>query len=204
MITRLEGVLIEKTAPRVVLDVHGVGYELELPMSSYYDLPDTGATLCLKTHLVVREDAHLLFGFITEAERAIFRELIKVSGIGAKVALAILSSLSVEAFVQIIRSKDTASLTRVPGIGKKTAERLTLELSDRFGASAPASSTSVALAASGLPGGTARSTRGDAVQALATLGYKPADAELMIRQVFVEGMATEELIRLALKKSLAR
>lgn len=205
MISRIEGVLIEKLAPRVVLDVHGVGYELELPMSSFYDLPALGVAVCLRTHLVIRDDSHLLIGFKTEIERALFRELIRVSGIGIKVGLAILSSVSVDEFIQIIQSKDIASLIRVPGIGKKTAERLTLELHDRlkapnFAAATTASGEVLTASAGSAP----RSAWNDAASALNALGYKPADAERMIKQIFVEGLSTEELIRLALKKCLAK
>lgn len=204
MISRLEGLLIEKLAPRVVLDVHGVGYELELPMSSFYDLPAIGASVCLKTHLVIRDDAHLLIGFKTDIERALFRELIRVTGIGVKVGLAILSSISVDEFIQIIQSKDIASLIRVPGIGKKTAERLTLELHDRLKAPNFAVSTTGGQASEACAGSAPRSAWIDAASALNALGYKPADAERMIQQIYAEGLSTEELIRLALKKSLAK
>lgn len=196
MISRLRGVLIEKSPPHIVLDVQGVGYELELPISSYYNLPELGETVSLRTHFIVREDAQLLIGFSTEEERAVFRELIKVRGIGAKVALAILSTLSVDTFVQTIQSEEISMLTRVPGVGKKTAERLILELRDRFNDHATTLVPTESVESDPL---SPSSPRMDAVQALASLGYKQSEAELMIRKVYVDGVKTEELIRLALK-----
>ena len=132
MIARLKGVLIEKTPPFVVLDCNGVGYECEVPMGTFYNLPPIGDVVTLLTHFVVREDAQLLYGFGTERERATFRQLLKVNGIGAKSALSILSGLSVEDLIQAVALQDTAMLTRIPGVGKKTAERLLLELKDKF------------------------------------------------------------------------
>ncbi len=132
MIGRLAGVLREKQPPQVLLEVQGVGYEIDVPMSTFYDLPESGASVMLYTHLVIREDMHLLFGFLTESERQTFRALIKISGIGARMALALLSGLSVSELYQAVASRDSARLTMVPGIGKKTAERLILELRDKL------------------------------------------------------------------------
>jgi len=132
MIGRLAGVLREKHPPQVLLDVQGVGYEIDVPMSTFYDLPETGASVTLYTHLVIREDMHLLFGFLTESERQTFRALVKISGIGARMALALLSGLSISDLYQAVASRDSARLIKVPGIGKKTAERLLLELRDKL------------------------------------------------------------------------
>ena len=133
MIGRLTGVLREKHPPQVLLDVQGVGYEIDVPMSTYYDLPETGASVTLYTHLVIREDMHLMFGFLTESERQTFRILVKISGVGARTALALLSGLSVSDLYQAVASRDSGRLIKVPGIGKKTAERLLLELRDKLG-----------------------------------------------------------------------
>ena len=132
MIGFLRGTLIAKRPPTLTLDVGGVGYELEAPMSTFYRLPDTGQPLSLVTHLVVREDAHVLFGFFTEAERALFRSLLKVSNVGPRIALGVLSGMSVDGFYQCVRDKDLVSLTKIPGVGRKTAERLLLEMADRL------------------------------------------------------------------------
>ena len=134
MIGRIAGVLLEKNPPQVLLDANGVGYEIDVPMSTFYNLPDLGGKVMLFTHLVVREDAHLLFGFATDAERKVFRQLLKVSGIGARTALAVLSGMSVGDLAQTITLQDAGRLTKVPGIGKKTAERLLLELKGKLGA----------------------------------------------------------------------
>ena len=134
MIGRIAGLLLEKNPPQVLLDANGVGYEIDVPMSTFYNLPDLGGKVMLFTHLVVREDAHLLFGFATDAERKVFRQLLKVSGIGARTALAVLSGMSVGDLAQTITLQDAGRLTKVPGIGKKTAERLLLELKGKLGA----------------------------------------------------------------------
>ena len=132
MIGRLCGILVEKKAPGLVIDVNGVGYEVEAPMTTFYELPKVGEKVTIYTHLVVREDAHLLFGFIKDNDRALFRSLIKVSGVGGKLALALLSGMSSHDFIKTVRSNDIASLTRIPGVGKKTAERLVIEMRDRL------------------------------------------------------------------------
>jgi len=196
MIGRLRGTLAGKQAPWLLLDVNGVGYEIEAPMSTFYDLPAVGAQVTLYTHLVVREDAHLLYGFATDAERRMFRGLIRISGVGAKLALAILSSVSGDEFARCVLDGDAAALTRVPGIGKKTAERLIIEMRDRLAdwqgaVAAPAGGGSQA------PGGNAEVS--DAVNALVALGYKPQEASRMVRSVDSAGLASEEIIRRALQ-----
>jgi len=181
-----------------VIDVQGVGYEVEAPMSTFYELPAVGAPLTLLTHLVVREDAHVLYGFATEAERRLFRSLVKVSGVGAKMALAILSGISVEGFVLCVQQQDHASLVKVPGIGKKTAERLLVEMRDRitdgFGV------TSFNAAAFGAK---EHDPRGEAFSALVSLGYKPGEVSQMLKAVPDSETRTEEIIRRVLQ-NLAR
>ena len=190
MISRLTGLLFEKSPPRVGIDVDGVGYDVEVSMSTLYDLPEIGAKVTLLTHLVVREDAHLLYGFATEAERRTFRELIKVSGIGARTALAVLSGLSVNDLAQAVTLQEAGRLTRVPGIGKKTAERLLLELKGKLGAEL----TSVASAQS--------SAESDVLQALTALGYSDKESLAAVKGL-PAGVGVSEGIRLALK-ALAR
>jgi len=190
MIGYLKGTLAGKRPPTLTLDVAGVGYEVEAPMSTFYRLPEIGAPLTLVTHLLVREDAHVLYGFSSESERALFRDLLKVSGIGARMALAVLSGMSVEGFYRCVRDKDLVNLTRVPGIGKKTAERLLMEMADRVpdGAridSAPAQTTPAAREAEG---------------ALRALGYKPAEVSRLLGDFDSDGLSTEELIREALRR----
>jgi Holliday junction DNA helicase RuvA len=196
MIGFLRGILAAKKAPALLLDVNGVGYEIDAPMSTFYKLPEVGATVTLHTHLAVREDAHTLYGFHTEAERALFRSLIRTTGVGAKLALAILSGISVDDFHRCVQMNDTAMLVRLPGIGKKTAERLIIEMRDRL------PSTSEGLVVSVSSGGVSTpvevSPVPDAVSALIALGFKPQDANLMVRAIPVEGKTSEDLIRLAL------
>lgn len=198
MIGHLKGVLASKQPPSLVVDVQGVGYELEAPMSTFYELPAVGEPVTLLTHLVVREDAHLLFGFATQAERQLFRSLLKVSGVGAKVALAILSGISVEGFAACVQQQDHAALVKVPGIGRKTAERLLVEMRDRIGAA-----TGAAVFASGSAAGGAPDPRGEAFSALVALGYKPAEVSQMLKQVPESVQGTEEIIRNVLQR-LAR
>lgn len=190
MISRLTGLLFEKSPPRVGIDVNGVGYDVEVSMSTLYDLPEIGATVTLLTHLVVREDAHLLFGFATDAERRAFRELIKVSGIGARTALAVLSGLSVNELAQAVTLQEAGRLTRVPGIGKKTAERLLLELKGKLGAELTAVTSLQSSAES------------DVLQALIALGYSDKESLAAIKGL-PAGVSVSEGIRLALK-ALAR
>jgi Holliday junction DNA helicase RuvA len=192
MIGFLKGTLAGKQPPRLMLEVAGVGYELEAPMSTFYELPEVGSSLTLVTHLVVREDAHILYGFSTEAERALFRNLLKVSGIGARIALAVLSSMTVSGFYGCVRNKDLLSLTRVPGVGKKTAERLLVEMADRlpdddgFGR------------VNGAPA--AGDAEGEARSALLALGYRPAEVTRMLGDVDLAGQTAEALIREALRR----
>jgi Holliday junction DNA helicase RuvA len=187
VIGRITGQLIEKRPPTVVVDVHGVAYEVDVPMSTYFTLPATGATVALHTHLVVREDAHLLFGFGTEEERRVFRQLLKISGVGARTALAVLSGLSVSELYRAVSTQDGARLTKIPGIGKKTAERLLLELRDRLGGGVAPSAS-----------GSAASVRGDVLNALSALGYSDKEASAALARVSSEA-AVPEAIRQALK-----
>ena len=191
MIGHLRGRLVRKAPPALIVDVNGVGYELEAPMSTFYRLPESGQPLSLVTHLVVREDAHVLFGFFTEAERALFRSLLKVSNVGPRIALGVLSGMSVDGFYQCVRDKDLVSLTKIPGVGRKTAERLLLEMADRL----PESLGSEAAA---LP---ARSkAEGEAHGALLALGYKPGEVVRMLKDLDSVRLSTEEMIREALKR----
>jgi holliday junction DNA helicase RuvA len=190
MIGFLRGSLIAKRPPSLTLDVGGVGYELEAPMSTFYRLPDLGSPLSLVTHLVVREDAHVLFGFFTEAERTLFRTLLKISSVGPRTALGVLSGMSVEGFYQCIREKDLASLMKIPGVGQKTADRLLLEMKDRL-------PESIGTDASALP---ARSkAEGEAHGALLALGYKPGEVLRMLKDLD-SVLSTEEMIREALRR----
>jgi Holliday junction DNA helicase RuvA len=187
----LRGTLIAKRPPSLTIDVQGVGYELEAPMSTFYRLPETGLELQLVTHLVVREDAHSLYGFFTEAERTLFRSLLKISGIGAKIALGVLSGMSVDGFYSCVREKNLLSLTKIPGVGKKTAERLLMEMADRL-------PEQQAAAAAALP---ARSAAEDEAHgALLSLGYRPAEVVKMLQDLDAVRLTTEELIREALRR----
>jgi len=197
MIGRLHGILIEKQPPQLLLDVSGVGYEISAPMTTFYELPETGNEVTLHTHLAVREDAHVLYGFLREQDRLLFRTLIKVSGVGPKLALAILSGMSADEFAGCVRNDDSALLTRLPGVGKKTAERLVVELKDRLKDWQGAMLTTAEASTSrGVPASDALK---DAVSALVSLGYKPQEASRMVSQLESDGLASEELIRLALK-----
>ncbi|KPJ96308.1 MAG: ATP-dependent DNA helicase RuvA [Gammaproteobacteria bacterium SG8_15] len=198
MIGRLRGVLVEKKAPNLLVDVNGVGYEVEAPMSTFYELPKVGEEVTLFTHLAVREDAHLLFGFIKESDRALFRSLIKVSGVGGKMALAILSGMSSRDFVITVKSNDIASLTRIPGVGKKTAERLIIEMRDRLKELLPDAAATDALtsvANDAMPPDEIK----DAVSALIALGFKPPEASRMVSGINTKGLPSEEIIRQALQ-----
>ena len=188
MIGRLSGVLLEKTPPQVMLEVQGVGYEIDVPMSTYYSLPNVGERLTLHIHQIVREDAHLLYGFINESERKAFRLLLKISGVGARTALSLLSGMSVADLAQAVVTQESARLTKVPGIGKKTAERLLLELKDKLGAD-----LSVGAAFSrGAPAGS------DVLNALLSLGYSEKEAQYALKQL-PEGLSVSEGIKHALK-----
>ncbi|ARS48039.1 Holliday junction branch migration protein RuvA [Ectopseudomonas hydrolytica] len=198
MIGRLRGTLAEKQPPHLLLDVNGVGYELEVPMTTLYRLPAVGETLTLHTHQVVREDAHLLYGFFEKRERELFRELIRLNGVGPKLALALMSGLEVDELVRCVQAQDTAALTKVPGVGKKTAERLLVELKDRFKAweTMPAIAT---LVVEPRLGATVSSAENDAVSALISLGYKPQEASRAVAAVKEDGLSSEDLIRRALR-----
>jgi Holliday junction DNA helicase RuvA len=188
----LRGTLIHKEPPLLVVDVQGVGYEVEAPLSTCFALPEVGQPVQLRTHLVIREDQHTLFGFGSEAERRLFRELLKVSGVGAKIALGVLSGITVEGFVRCIETEDTASLVRLPGIGRKTAERLVVELRDRVAGPRAAAGAGPVPAAGG-------DARGEALNALVALGYKPPEARRMLDRVPDDGQPTEALLRAALR-----
>ena len=201
MIAWLKGRILEKHAPELVLDVNGVGYEIHAPMTTFYALPESG-TVELFIHFVVREDAQLLFGFATKDERSLFRSLIKVNGVGPKLALAILSSIEPQAFVQCVQHDDVQALVKIPGIGKKTAERLLVEMRDRLkdwymqGEATLAPSRAAVIGAAG-----ANIMVQEAESALIALGYKPAEAAKMIAAVNGDGITSaEELIRAALKR----
>jgi Holliday junction DNA helicase RuvA len=199
VIGRLRGEVVYKHPPQLMIEVNGVGYELEAPMSTFYDLPAVGQTVVLFTHLAVREDAHVLYGFGHESERALFRALLKVSGVGAKMALAILSGMSADEFARCVQTDDTGALTRLPGIGKKTAERLIVEMRDRLDKlDAPGGTVRVAGRSAAVPSDPVS----DAVGALIALGYKPPDASRMVRAVESEGLSSEEIIRAALKATV--
>jgi Holliday junction DNA helicase RuvA len=201
MIGRLRGELVYKRPPQLMVDVNGVGYELEVPMSTFYDLPEQGQTVTLSTHLAIRDDAHILYGFSSESERALFRALLKVSGVGAKMALAILSGMSASEFAAAVQNGETSALVRLPGIGKKTAERLIVEMRDRLDRLDVTAATSLPKAAAAMPAATPVS---DAVDALVALGYKPNDASRMVRAVDGDGLSSEEIIRASLKAVAAK
>lgn len=198
MIGRLRGTLAEKQPPKLLLDVAGVGYEVEAPMSTFYQLPEIGQELTLLTHMVVREDAQLLFGFASESERQLFRTLIKVNGVGAKLALTILSGIAADEFALAVQDGDAATLVRLPGIGKKTAERLIVEMRDRLSDWQPVATLQ--------PGAESVIIRPNAVQdavsALIALGYRPPEASRLVGQVDSDGLASEMIIKAALKISV--
>ena len=200
MIGFIRGKLISKTPPQLVVDVQGVGYEVEAPMTTFYDLPELGAELQLFTHLVVREDAHILFAFSTESDRMMFRSLIKVNGVGPKLALTILSGQSAEEFQRCIHDNDVQALVRLPGIGKKTAERLIIEMRDRLPNVAESSDSDQAVSVNVA----ANSPRQEAISALCALGYKPQDASKMVQAIPQQDKTCEDIIRLALQGAAAK
>jgi len=196
MIGRLRGILISKQPPSLLVEVGGVGYEVEAPMSTIYDLPGLGKEVILLTHHAVKEDSVTLYGFLHEAERALFRNLLKVSGIGAKIALAVLSGVSTDHFARLVHAGDVVALTKIPGIGKKTAERIVVELRDRLDG------------LSSLPGGSMQSpgapldAAGEATVALQQLGYKPVEVTRLVQKVAADGDNAEAIIRKALRAAL--
>jgi Holliday junction DNA helicase RuvA len=194
MIARLAGTLIHKQAPLMVIDVAGVGYEVEAPLPVFYDLPEIGQAIVILTHLSVKDDSHTLYGFSSEDERTVFRQLLKISGIGAKLALTILSGASGQELARYVAERDSASLIRIPGIGKKTAERIIIELQDKLAVTPMAGGVAVA-------GGPAlpANALSEAVTALIALGYKPQESSSMARSVAGPEMNVEEIIRLALQ-----
>ena len=193
MIGLLRGKILDKQPPQLLLDVHGVGYEVDAPMTTFYDLPAVGEEVILFTHLAVREDAHTLYGFAKRTDRELFRNLLKVNGVGARLALAILSGMETRVFISCVQAGDAGALVKLPGIGKKTAERLIIELRDRLelpAEAATAAATAPAPAASPVE---------DAVSALVGLGYKPQDASRMVRSLETANLSSEEIIRSALQ-----
>lgn len=198
MIGFIRGTILNKSVPRVLIEIPGLGYEVETSMTTFFQLPEVGETVQLFTHFTVREDAQILFGFIDEEERTLFRTLIKVNGVGPKLALAILSSISPQAFVHCVSENDVQSLTKIPGVGKKTAERLLIEMRDKIqdwhltSVSTPASIANLAN----------NQASKEAISALISLGYKPTEASRAVSLIAVDGMTSSELIRLALKGML--
>jgi Holliday junction DNA helicase RuvA len=199
MIGFLKGRLAVKQPPMLLIDVNGVGYEVEAPMSTFYGLPATGDAVSLFTHLVVREDAHILYGFGTEGERRLFRALLKVSGVGPKIALGVLSGASVEDFVRIVEAEDIGMLTRIPGIGRKTAERVIIDMRDSV------QRIAAGTVSGGLPAmtvGGASSPQSEAFSALLALGYKPPEVARLLKSADEPGLSTTEMIRRALKSAV--
>lgn len=204
MIGRLKGTLLSKQPPTLLLDVNGVGYEVDAPMSTFYQLPDVNQEVILHTHLVVREDVQQLCGFVTETERRMFRSLIKINGVGPKLALSILSAISADDFARCIQDNDTTTLVRLPGVGKKTAERLVIEMRDKLkdwqldlsaSSKTPAGSIEIEHNANPVE---------EAVSALIALGYKPPQASRMVSQIDSHDLSSEEIIRDALKASIIK
>ncbi|MGY4490182.1 Holliday junction branch migration protein RuvA [Pseudomonas sp. TE3610] len=199
MIGRLRGTLAEKQPPHLILDVNGLGYELEVPMTTLYRLPPVGQAVTLHTHLVVREDAQLLYGFFEKRERELFRELIRLNGVGPKLALALMSSLDVDELVRCVQAQDASALTKVPGVGKKTAERLLVELKDRFKAWETAPAMFELMPTGPNTAAPVPSAESDAVSALISLGYKPQEASKAVSAIKTKGLSSEDLIRHALR-----
>ncbi len=194
MIGSLRGRLAAKQAPQVVIECSGVGYEVETPMSTFLDLPQIGADIYLYTHLLVREDAQILYGFSTEDERLMFRTLLKVNRVGAKLALGILSAMSTNDFRRCVEFEDTTAMSKIPGVGKKTAERLIIEMRDRIDAAAPGGGRAAPFTAEA-------SARSEAVDALVALGYKPKEVNNLLEKLDIEDKSAEDIIRLALKQA---
>ncbi len=192
MIGSLRGKLTFKQAPAIIIECSGVGYDVETPMSTFFELPNVGDELFLFTHLLVREDAQLLYGFATDDERVLFRTLLKVRGVGARIGLAVLSAMSVAGFNRCIEYEDTASLSKIPGIGKKTAERLIIEMRDRIDKSVGGEAIKVTVE---------QGARSEAVDALVALGYRPAEVNKLLGRLDVDGQSAEDIIRLALRQA---
>ncbi|MCU7555217.1 Holliday junction branch migration protein RuvA [Alteromonas sp. ASW11-19] len=205
MIGRIQGLLIEKQPPGVLIDVNGVGYEIQMPMTSFYQLPAVGENVTVFTHFVVREDAQLLFGFADKMERGLFRELIKANGVGPKLGLTILSGMSAPQFLSSVQNEDVTALVSLPGIGKKTAERLVVELKDRLANFGKTENITLPANTGERPGETivaVNDAREEALSALVALGYKPAQASKLVSGVYKDGMESETVIRDALKAAI--
>ncbi|WP_282177072.1 Holliday junction branch migration protein RuvA [Vibrio nereis] len=202
MIGRLRGTLIEKQPPELLIEVNGIGYEVQMPMSCFYELPNVGEEAIVYTHFVVREDAQLLYGFNTVKERALFREVIKANGVGPKLGLGILSGMTATQFVACVEREDVSTLVKLPGVGKKTAERLVVEMKDRlkgWGAGDLFTPFTDAAPADSAPQSEQNNAEEEAISALLALGYKPTQASKVVSQVMTSDMSSEELIREALK-----
>jgi Holliday junction DNA helicase RuvA len=193
MIGSLRGRLTFKQPPSIIIECAGVGYDVETPMSTFFQLPAVGDELFLFTHLLVREDAQILYGFATDSERSLFRLLLKVRGVGAKIGLAILSAMSVSDFNRCIEYEDTTALSKIPGIGKKTAERLVIELRDRVDKTVPGEAVTVSVD---------KGAKAEAVDALVALGYRPAEVTKLVSAIETEGQSAEDIIRAALKRAV--
>lgn len=198
MIGLLRGRLLAKHPPSLLLDVQGVGYEVDAPMTTFYELPDVGTEVTLYTHLAVREDAHTLYGFLKPGDRTLFRMLLKVNGVGARLALAILSGMETSRFISCVQEGDSAALVRLPGIGKKTAERLIIELRDKL----ESGQGGMSAASGASPAAAVASPVEDAVSALVGLGYKPQEASRMVRAIDTAELSSEEIIRRALQRTV--
>jgi Holliday junction DNA helicase RuvA len=199
MIGRIQGTLLENRAPELLVDVHGLGYEILCPLSTIFSLPSVGEIVSLHTHLAVREDAHVLYGFATHNERTLFKTLIKISGVGPKLALAILSGMETNRFLQSIQDQDPAALVKIPGVGKKTAERLIVEMKDKLNALGAQGANLITPLEAHLEKAVQVDALQDAESALLALGYKPAQASKAVSKVAADGMSSEEIIRAALK-----
>ncbi len=200
MIGRLTGKILDKQPPHLLVDVQGVGYEVAAPMSTFYRLPATGETVSLFTHLIVREDAQLLYGFSSEQERRLFRTLIKINGVGPKLAVTILSGIEAEAFVQCVVNQDSATLVRLPGVGKKTADRLIIEMKDRLGDWVDTNLSITGFSFDSHLTSLVPSALNDAISALISLGYKPQEASKAVQRIQDDSLTSEELIRQALRQ----
>ncbi len=196
MIGRLRGEIILKQPPFLMLDVNGVGYEIEAPMSTFYELPAVGEHIILFTHLMIRDDAHVLYAFYQEQERLLFRTLLKISGVGGKMALAILSGMNAGEFSLCIQNEDVTALVRIPGVGKKTAQRLIIEMKDKLVVTGSATAATASAAQ--------ESPSSEAVSALVALGYRPVEANRLVKSVEAEGLGSEELIRAALQSLIRK
>lgn len=198
MIGFLRGRVAVRQAPIVIIECAGIGYEVETPMSTFLDLAEVGADIFLHTHLLVRDDAHILYGFATEDEKILFRTLLKVSGVGAKMGLAILSAMTTQDFARCVQTEDTAMLVKIPGVGKKTAERLIIEMRDKIGHGKALSPSSVTRLSS-----RESNPRTEAIDALETLGYKPAEVRRLLAEIDIKDQSAEDLIRLALRRAVS-